>query len=88
MGVKKGLACRYALLDFMEQPSLEGSRFSANPKVFPILWNPKFYTVFTRTHDVPLRAPIPSQMNPVYAFLSIFFEIYKYFNIIFSSTSL
>ena len=33
---------------------LEGSRFSANPKIFRILWNSKFYTVFTRTHDVPL----------------------------------
>jgi len=54
MGVKMGLAYRHALLDSMEQPSLEGSRFSANPKIFSILWKPKYYTVFTRTHDLPL----------------------------------
>jgi hypothetical protein len=54
VGVKKGLAYRHALLDFMEQSSLEGRRFSGNPQIFRILWNPKFYTVFTRTHDVPL----------------------------------
>jgi len=59
MGVKKGLTCRYALLEFMEQPSLEGSRFSANPNIFCVLWNPKFYTVFTRNHDVPLTWPYP-----------------------------
>jgi hypothetical protein len=44
MGVKEGLAYRRALLDFMEQPTLEGSRFSANPKIFRILWNPNLLT--------------------------------------------
>jgi len=51
---KKGLAYRHDLLDFMEQPSLEASSFSAKPKIFRILWIPKFCTVFTRTQDMPL----------------------------------
>ena len=59
---------RHAPLDFMEQPSLERSRFSANPNIFHILWTPKFYTVFTRTHHVPLLRVGWIQCTPSHQF--------------------
>jgi len=56
MGVKKkGLAYRHAVLDFTEQPTLEGSMFSANPK-FSVSYGTQSFIPFSQE---PTTCPHP-----------------------------